>query len=154
MYVLSSPLRGEIRVPLTEPYLPVEVTDVQMAFPADALERMPEWDAIPVSWRSEHTWQHRLWDDVFAFGLQSVSLLPVEGIDPEKAWRHIQSLVGSYAPKHEHKMASCAFLTSLWFLGARWLPNRSPHTSVEPTWKEGGEPIPTHHPDEMEGTDA
>lgn len=135
-------------MPSGEPYLPVEVTDVQMAFPADALDRMPEWDAIPPEFRHGGTWQERLWTDVFYRGLEAISLTPVEGIDPEEAWRHLMSIVGSFAPSHEHKMASLAFLTSLWFAGARWKASPSRHhpEREQPWWQHGV--VPEQHPDE------
>lgn len=135
-------------MPLSAPYLPVEVTDTQMAFPADALDRMPEWDDIPAEFRLGGTWQERLWRDVFYLGLEAISLTPAEGIEAEKAWRHLQSIVGSYAPKHEHKMAALAYLTSLWFRGARWRANPSKHDpdKKQPWWQHGD--FPEQHPDE------
>jgi len=37
------------------------------------------------------------------------------GIDRKAAIRHIKAIMASYAPKHEHKEAGCAYLFALWF---------------------------------------
>ncbi len=37
------------------------------------------------------------------------------GIDETDAKRHLKAVLGSFAPKHEHKEAACAYLMSLWF---------------------------------------
>lgn len=35
-----------------------------------------------------------------------------KNIDPEKTVRHIQTILSSFQPKHEHKIAGCAYLRS------------------------------------------
>lgn len=37
------------------------------------------------------------------------------GVDASKALRAIQAVLGSFAPKHEHKEAACAYMLSEWF---------------------------------------
>jgi hypothetical protein len=51
----------------------------------------------------------RGWD-----GLDPV-LIRKEGVDSQKAWTQIQTVLGSYEPKHEHKTMGAAWLASLWF---------------------------------------
>lgn len=95
-----------------------EVTDVQMAFPGDALDYMPAWEKIPDEFKTDsnewvkfaHTW--------FRHGLSTTwtGMLPAEGFDPSKAHRQLTAIINSYAPKHEHKIACVAYLASCWFV--------------------------------------
>jgi hypothetical protein len=39
----------------------------------------------------------------------------VEGVHFKQAAAHIRVILGSWEPKHEHKIAGCAYLASLWF---------------------------------------
>jgi len=47
--------------------------------------------------------------------MEGIELEPKEGIDPYKSGRHIMAIMRSYAPKHEHKIAACAYLMSRFF---------------------------------------
>jgi hypothetical protein len=47
---------------------------------------------------------------------------PKEGVDVDKALRHIQAIMRSYQPKHEHKEAAVAYLLSQWFDDVTWTP--------------------------------
>lgn len=38
-----------------------------------------------------------------------------EGVDATKALSAIKAVLGSFEPKHEHKMAACAYMLSEWF---------------------------------------
>lgn len=95
-----------------------EISDVQLAFPAGALKWMPAWEDIPVEFKDdtvESEWEKiaRAW---FHFGLgDKVEFYPREGVDPAKAIRAIKATLGSFEPKHEHKMAAVAFMLSEWF---------------------------------------
>lgn len=40
---------------------------------------------------------------------------PASVIGTQKVHRHISACLGSYEPKHEHKIAGVAYLLSLWF---------------------------------------
>lgn len=42
----------------------------------------------------------------FYFGLKNAQWKPKEGVDISKAIRHIGMVLGSFEPKHEHKIAS------------------------------------------------
>lgn len=100
---------------------PIKVSDVELAFPAHAeRELMPPHeecvtglDALPESerkkWRDfQNTWFMRGLPATVTFDLK-------DGIDGETAFRHLQAIQGSYAPKHQHKQAAVAYLSSLWF---------------------------------------
>jgi hypothetical protein len=95
-----------------------EISDVEMAFPANVLDWIPSRDEIPDEFkfiRGKSEWT----DIVSAWFFQGLSdkveFYPAEGVDPEKALRAIKALLGSFQPKHEHKEEAAAYLLSLWF---------------------------------------
>lgn len=103
---------------------PVEVDDIEIAFPALGLQRMPAYDEIPDDFRDGNWRRHpdnpaAKWldfqSDWFANGWMWARMTPRSGVDPFAAMRHLHCIQGSYAPKHEHKMAGVAYLASLWF---------------------------------------
>lgn len=97
---------------------PHTIDEVTMAFPADVENLMVPYKDIPEEFRDlnkENIWI-KLISDWFNLGLKdNCQFFPVQDIDPEKAYRHIKAILGSYQPKHEHKIACCAYLASLWF---------------------------------------
>ena len=99
------------------PPSPQDVDDVVLAFPANVSHLMPPWDEIPDEFRRD--WQDGKWQnfvgDWFYRGLQNPQFYPTRGIDAEKAYRHVSAILRSFEPKHEHKIAACAYLCSLWF---------------------------------------
>jgi len=100
---------------LEAPYNPVPVSDVDVAFPAGAMDIMPALDAIPDEYLNDNTWT-KFFLDWFVKGLDAdTAFHMVEGIDGNTAFRHLQVIMGSYAPRHEHKEAAFTFLCSLWF---------------------------------------
>jgi hypothetical protein len=109
-----------------EPHLadlkPVPLKDVELAFPAEGLRLLPKWEIIPEEFKQggsfRNTWV-RIVDEMF-FGMkggvaEQYAMEPVEGIDFEAASRHLQAALRSFQPKHEHKIAGVAYLSSLWF---------------------------------------
>lgn len=107
-------------MPLTAPYEPAELTDADRAFPAHALDWMPAEEDIPDEWYRDGHWANRLWSARFYNGLEMLRLDPVDGVDAEKAWNHLEAISRSFSPRHQHKMAALGYLTSLWFQGATW----------------------------------
>ena len=110
---------------LEAPYLPSEVSDLLAAFPARVGSLSPDPGDIPDEfWDDSNEWS-RLASRWFFKGL------PVDaGFAPSKtlltfpegaesavgaAIKHLGTILGSYQPKHEHKMAATAFLFSQWF---------------------------------------
>ena len=103
---------------------PTPVEDVDVAFPARALEIMPPreeceagLDALDPDERQKWLDFQRRWfmeglPDTFQIALKTID---DEQIDGQTAFRHLQVIQGSYAPKHEHKTAAVAYLSSLWF---------------------------------------
>lgn len=97
--------------------LPVpEITVIDEAFPAHALDWMPKWEEIPEDFRERDTEWNRIVRSWFYNGLpEDVEFYPREGVDPEKAFQVLQATLGSYAPKHQHKEAAVAYMLSCWF---------------------------------------
>jgi hypothetical protein len=110
---------------LQPPYEPLETSELDRAFPALYERLMVQDEKIP-----DRYWSGRrtgLEEDPPYEGLTSawmfgrlpadVSFAPREGVDAEKAYYHLACIIGSYGPKHEHKVACVAFLAELWFIG-------------------------------------
>lgn len=93
-----------------------DIDNVTFAFPADVRDLMPEYDSklLEPFWQSTNR-HNRIITRWFFQGLENPKFYPKEGVDPEKAIRHIQTILGSFQPKHEHKTAACAFLLAEWF---------------------------------------
>jgi hypothetical protein len=108
---------------------PVELTDVQKVFPADALNYMPEEDEIPREYwdhSGEATEESQPWIEFavsYCVGMiqhKDIFLGTKQGIDPKTAFGQIRAIAGSYAPSHHHKEAAVAWLLSRWFTGVEW----------------------------------
>jgi hypothetical protein len=96
---------------------PVAISDVMLAFPADVEGVMPPWEEIPEEFRRGSNEWTKLADYWFACGLAGTTQFYLkEGIDGETAVRHLRAILGSFQPRHEHKMAAVAWLCSLWFV--------------------------------------
>lgn len=101
------------------PYLPQEISDVTFAFPGSVeKEYMPEYKEIPEEFRDLN--RKTVWNELFSkwffSGLENDDIfIPKEGIDKKMALRHINTIMRSFQPKHEHKEASVAYLMSIWF---------------------------------------
>jgi len=98
-----------------------DISDIDLAFPARALEFMPDWKVIPDDFKGSGTEETRAYIDYvhrWCFGLlgEDEPLFAREGINAQEAGRQLTMIGGSYAPKHEHKVAAMSMLMSLWFL--------------------------------------
>lgn len=104
---------------------PVPVSDVEIAFPASAMELMPSWDECEAGLDRLPREEKEKWLDFqgswFSKGLSADAQFSLkDGIDGNAAFRQLMVLQGSFAPKHEHKMAGVAYLASLWFEDGVW----------------------------------
>lgn len=104
---------------LAPPYLPVELTDVELAFPAHGLrlmprdiERKPQWEELANDWFGNR---------VADIGLLCSKFLVDNDGDAEKAWRHLRAIMGSFEPKHEQKIQAVGFLLGTWFRWGEWV---------------------------------
>lgn len=76
---------------------------------------LPPWESIPEAFRrgrdpwckAVHKW--------FFEGLKKGALRARDGVDQGAALAHCSSIMRSFEPRHEHKIAGVAFLCSLWF---------------------------------------
>lgn len=93
----------------------VDVTEVDLAFGGDRKKLLPEWSEIPKEFKDGDTKWNKQFNMIFFGGRAPGTVTGVEGIDPQKAGRHLRAVMKSWEPKHEHKEAGCAYLMSLWF---------------------------------------
>jgi hypothetical protein len=126
-------------MPLATPYAPVPVDKIRMAFPASVMadlmpteNEIPEefWHDAPGVWvTAPKGWSGRIvdgqcyWTDGWVAIATSwfINGLPAEvkfhmkdGVDGQTAFDHLQCILGSYEPSHQHKEAAVAFLLSEW----------------------------------------
>jgi hypothetical protein len=113
----------ELPPPLNDGFdQPTVVDDVLYAFPGHLDKLLPEWDAIPEEFKTngrENPWVHftNVW---FGFGWPEKSELYVRpDVEPETAFRHMHTILRSFEPKHEHKIAGVAWLMSRWYAAIR-----------------------------------
>jgi hypothetical protein len=98
------------------PMLPVAVDEVTLAFPADLSELLPPWEEIPDEFKKTYGAWVAFADLWFGQGLAATTeFYCKDGIDGATAVRHLKAILGSFQPKHEHKIAGVAYLCSLWF---------------------------------------
>ncbi len=98
---------------------PQVVDRITMAFPAGIVGKfLPLWEEIPEDFRRE-SGDARPWCDLcnrwFACGLKGDEIAVKDGIDAKAAFGHLKTCMGSFDPKHEHKISGVAWLMSKWF---------------------------------------
>lgn len=91
------------------------------------IDHMPTFDTLPEEfqrgWSRGNEWCDAVstWFYNGASGsngkitINGVTYAPHEGIDGTKALRAIKAVLGSWAPKHEHKIAACGYMLQQWF---------------------------------------
>lgn len=97
---------------------PADLSAAQIAFGApDVINKLlPKYATVPEEFKGYNTPQNDLVSAWFFSGMKSLDFLTAKpGIDKDKAINHIKACIGSWAPKHEHKTAGCAYLFHLWF---------------------------------------
>ena len=81
---------------------------------------MPEYDEIPKEFKKGQTKWNKFFNDMFFSGVKDVVLYPKNGINRDKAFRHLLLWAHSFKPSHEHKEAAFAYVMSLWFEDVKW----------------------------------
>lgn len=99
----------------TKQYVPQEVTQMEMALGGDMKKLLPAVDDIPIEYFSDENHWNQQMSTCFFYGAEMVDLEMKENIDRKMAIRHIGAILGSFEPKHEVKIAGCAFLASQFF---------------------------------------
>ena len=95
---------------------PQDVTDLDIAFPTSVDHLLPDYAAVPAEFKGFRDEPHvEFVEHWFFHGADVKRLSPKPGIDASKAIRHLRVCMGSWEPKHEHKIAGVAYLLSLWF---------------------------------------
>lgn len=98
---------------------PQKVTDVELAFPARVVGTLlPETSDIPEEFHflnRSNSWIELVGRWFFQGLPKDVQFYAREGISAEDAYRHVRACLGSFEPKHEHKVAGCAYLLSVFF---------------------------------------
>ena len=85
---------------------------------------LPEYEDISKEFKEFKNRWVQLSEDMFYVDM--IKLTPKEGVDEEKAMKHIISISTSDKIKHEHKVAGCAFLFNEWFSGFIWKDHKCP----------------------------
>lgn len=100
-----------------------DIDDVLFAFPARVMHLIPAWEDIPDEFKEHNNLWHKIATNLFYLGAGTKSkFFFKEGVDPEKALRHILTIMKSYEPHHQHKIAGVAFLFSDWFTFVNLMP--------------------------------
>ena len=95
---------------------PKEVKDIDLAFGGRMEDLLPSEKEIPKEFhKHDGTKWNKIVSHWFFRGLPNdAQIIPKDGIDVKIAVRHMQAIMKSRAPKHEHKEAGVAYLMSLW----------------------------------------
>ena len=94
---------------------PQDVDQVSMVFgQIDGL--LPPMEDIPEEFKRYRgsNW-NKLVGEWFFAGIDSKVFIAKDGINKQLALRHLGTCMSSWNPMHEHKVAGCAYLMSLWF---------------------------------------
>jgi hypothetical protein len=92
-----------------------KISDLDLAFPAKALDLMPKYEEIPEEFKHSGNRWVKFQSDWFYRGISNLRIATKSGIDANEAMRHLGAIQGSFEPKHEHKEAAVAYLASIWF---------------------------------------
>jgi hypothetical protein len=94
---------------------PKPVTDLDLAFPSHVIgSYLPLEKDIPKEFWKCHNTFNEMSESIFLGTTANWGFQLNQGIDLEMFKRHIKTCLGSFEPKHEHKIAGVAYLLSLW----------------------------------------
>lgn len=90
-----------------------KLTRLDLAFPMDVSAMMPPYDhKLDYPRRREFESLVATW---FFCGLKNLKTKPRSGVNADKALAHLNCVLRSFEPKHEHKTQAVAFLINEWF---------------------------------------
>ena len=99
-----------------------EVDGIDAAF--GSIKHMPEFSELPEEFqktRGPYCDAASMWffkggkRDGRTLHIDGIELTAKQDVDVSKALRAVKAVLGSFAPKHEHKIAACGFMLSEWF---------------------------------------
>src|SRR6266704_1454992 len=103
-----------------------ELNEVDAVF--GNIGHLPKWDDLPENFRREwggdrNPYCKAISDWFYGAAAREKNVLTVkgvkftakEGVDAAKAFRALKAVIGSWEPRHEHKIAGAGFLISEWF---------------------------------------
>lgn len=95
---------------------PTPISKLEVVFSGNVDHLLPAYSAIPKEFKDGHTKWNKVFSRWFYSGLtEETKFAPKDGINQDEALSHVAAIMKSWAPKHEHKEAGCAYLLSLWF---------------------------------------
>ena len=94
---------------------PQQVTKLDLAFPGSVSHLMPRYDEIPKEFKKDNNPWVKFVDQWFFGGANAQALMAKKGIERHMALDHLRVIMGSFEPKHEHKISAVAYLLSQWF---------------------------------------
>lgn len=95
--------------------MPKKVTDIDIVF-GKIGGLLPDYNDIPDEFKKFQNKWYKIASNWFYEGINKEAQVEFrEGVDPSDALRHISTILGSYTPKHEHKISGVAFLLSEFF---------------------------------------
>ena len=97
---------------------PKDVSEAHLVFGGNVTgEFLPERSEIPREFFDSHNKWASFVSNMFFRGWDGADpvLIRKPDVDADVAFRHIRTVVGSWEPKHENKIAGAAYLLSLWF---------------------------------------
>ncbi|MFB9330047.1 hypothetical protein ACFFSY_29240 [Paenibacillus aurantiacus] len=100
---------------MTTQIKPQAVTGLDIVFGGDVKKLLPPMEQIPKGFHDHQNKWHRLVEQWFFKGLKKLDVTPREGIERRAALGHVKACMASCDPKHEHKVAGCAYLMSQFF---------------------------------------
>lgn len=83
------------------------ITDVEIAFSTDRL--LPPWDEIPGEFKAGNRYTRLAEDIFFSRPLPDWDLQVRDGFTVEQLQRVVRAHLGSFGPKHQHKIAGVGF---------------------------------------------
>lgn len=92
---------------------PIEIDRVDMIFGGSAMKILPPMEEIPEEFQNRNNPWNQWASEWFCQGLSGFPNTK-EGIEEGAALSNLKCVMGSYSPKHEHKIAGVAYLASLW----------------------------------------
>jgi hypothetical protein len=97
-----------------------KLTKLDIAFPASVGHLMPAWNDLPEEYRDGWHRSSGIAERWFYQGLPvGTEFVPRDGVDVTQAMAQLKCILGSFEPKHEHKIAAVNFLLNEWFSEVR-----------------------------------